>query len=143
MIIYTSYFANVRKLAASGIKPMSISLYPPRYFQGTRLYNVAPTKSILFAKNQTHEQYTQRYINEVLSKIDAKTFVEQLECMSGGMDVALCCFEVPSAFCHRHILADWLHDQLGIDVKEWNEMTVPDPVEEKHEPKQLSLFGDD
>ena len=133
MIIYTSYFANIKKLVANGIKPMSISLFPPKYFQGVKLYGVAPSKSILFAKNQTHDQYEKRYRKEILAKIDPQVFLQQLELMSGGQDVALCCFEVPSSFCHRHILAAWLNEKLGLDVKEWSE-----PVKKEH--KQLSLF---
>ena len=36
-------------------------------------------------------------------------------------DVVLLCFERPGAFCHRHVLADWLGNELGLNVKELGE----------------------
>ena len=55
MKVYTSYFANSKKLAAAGIKVIGVALYPPRWFYGFSMKNVAPTPSILYAKGQTHE----------------------------------------------------------------------------------------
>ena len=75
MKIYTSYFGNSKKLQQAGIKVIGISLYPPRWFNGISLKQVAPTKSILFANGQTQEDYTRRYRSEVLSQQDMQQFL--------------------------------------------------------------------
>lgn len=136
MKVYTSYFANSKKLASAGIKVIGIALYPPKWFYGMSLKSVAPTASILYAKNQTQEQYTERYKREVLSRVDAQKFMADLRSMGQGQDIALCCFEKPGDFCHRHILAEWLSEKTGETIKEYG---VPDKPSQP-QPEQLSLF---
>lgn len=119
MKIYTSYFGNIKKLQQAGIKAIGIALYPPRWFYGISLKQVSPTKSILFAKDQTQEEYIRRYKSEVLALQDIKQFLKTVEMASGGQDVALCCYEKPGDFCHRHILAEWIKEKAGIEIKEY------------------------
>ena len=59
----------------------------------------------------------------------------QIEMLSGGKDDALCCYEKPGDFCHRHILAKWITENTGIEITEFG-------VVEKKEPEyeQASLF---
>lgn len=135
MNVYTSYFANSKKLAQAGIKVIGVALYPPRWFNGVSIRDVAPTPSILFAKSQTHEQYTERYINEVLSILNPQQFMAYLRSLSQGHDVALCCYEKPGDFCHRHILAEWLSDNTNETITEWGVSDRP------RQPEQLNLFG--
>ena len=33
----------------------------------------------------------------------------------------LCCFESNPEECHRRVLAQYIHDLLGIDVPEWRD----------------------
>lgn len=127
MRIYTSYFGNIKKLQQAGIKVIGISLYPPRWFNGISLKQVAPTKSILFANGQTQEEYTRRYRSEVLSQQDMQQFLKTVEQASGGQDVALCCYEKPEDFCHRHILADWIKEKLGIEISEYGYTPKKEP----------------
>lgn len=127
MKIYTSYFGNSKKLQQAGIKVIGISLYPPRWFNGISLKQVAPTKSILFANGQTQEDYTRRYRSEVLSQQDMQQFLKTVEQASGGQDVALCCYEKPEDFCHRHILADWIKEKLGIEISEYGYTSKKEP----------------
>lgn len=127
MRIYTSYFGNSKKLQQAGIKVIGISLYPPRWFNGISLKQVAPTKSILFANGQTQEDYTRRYRAEVLSQQDMQQFLKTVEQASGGQDVALCCYEKPEDFCHRHILADWIKEKLGIEISEYGYTLKKEP----------------
>lgn len=127
MRIYTSYFGNSKKLQQAGIKVIGISLYPPRWFNGISLKQVAPTKSILFANGQTQEDYIRRYRSEVLSRQDMQQFLKTVEQTSGGQDVALCCYEKPEDFCHRHILADWIKEKLGIEISEYGYTPKKDP----------------
>lgn len=127
MRIYTSYFGNSKKLQQAGIKVIGISLYPPRWFNGISLKQVAPTKSILFANGQTQEDYTRRYRSEVLSLQDMQQFLKTVEQASEGQDVALCCYEKPEDFCHRHILADWIKEKLGIEISEYGYTPKKEP----------------
>jgi hypothetical protein len=63
-----------------------------------------------------------RLFMEQLSKLHASDVVEKITKLSAGKDVALLCFEKPSdptAWCHRGQVSGWLHDELGIEVREF------------------------
>lgn len=135
MKIYTSYFAKATSLRQAGIVPIGIALWPPRFFRGVSMSQVAPRRYML-NDQLTDEEYTRMYRNDVLRLVDARAFVRQLEEAGHGMDVALCCFEKPGDFCHRHILAEWLTEQTGIEVREYGVSDKP----EAPKPEQASLF---
>lgn len=120
MKIYTSYFANGQKLKKAGIQMIGIALFPPKWFGGNSIPYVAPTWSILHNSSDS-EEYTKRFKSEVLAKRDPQTFLKMIEAMSQGKDVALCCFEKPGDFCHRHIVAEWMKETLGLEVSEYVE----------------------
>lgn len=111
---------------------IGIALYPPRWFHGQTLHSVSPTHSILH--EESHEVYTERFKKEVLAKVAPRMFVEDIERISGGNDVALCCFEKPDDFCHRHIVAEWLNEKLGLGVEEFG-------ISKEPKYKQGDLFG--
>ena len=115
MKIYTSYFAKAAILRKAGIVPIGVALWPPRFFRGISMKQVAPRRYMLDDR-LTDEEYIRMYRNDVLRLVDARSFIQDLERASRGMDVALCCFEKPGDFCHRHILAKWLNEQTGIEV---------------------------
>lgn len=119
MRIYTSYFSNARTLQVHNVMIIGIALYPPRWLRVISLRQVAPTYSIL-KQTSSDEEYTRRYKAEVLSKVDIKQFVSDIQNLSGGRDVALCCFEKPGEFCHRHLLAERMNE-YGYDVQEYEE----------------------
>lgn len=118
MKIYTSYFAKAAILRKVGIVPIGVALWPPRFFRGISMKQVAPRRYMLDDR-LTDEEYIRMYRNDVLRLVDARSFIQDLERASRGMDVALCCFEKPGDFCHRHILAKWLNEQTGIEVSEF------------------------
>ena len=120
MKIYTSYFANLKNLEKEDIFPIGICCYPPKWFDGPNLGAIAPTPDILEKCKSSHAEYEKRYKAEVLSIFkDVSTLINRISYISGGKDVALCCYEKPSDFCHRHIVAKWLEEQAGIEVKEF------------------------
>ena len=120
MKIYTSYFANLKNLEKEDILPIGICCYPPKWFNGPNLGAIAPTPDILEKCRSSHAEYEKRYRAEVLSIFkDVSTLINKISYISGGKDVALCCYEKPSDFCHRHIVAKWLEEQAGIEVKEF------------------------
>ena len=120
MKIYTSYFANLKNLEKENIFPIGICCYPPKWFNGPNLRAIAPTPDILEECKSSHAEYEKRYKAEVLSIFkDINILINRISYISGGKDVALCCYEKPSDFCHRHIVAKWLEEQAGIEVKEF------------------------
>ena len=131
MKIYTSYFANMRAFSKDGIMAISIARYSPRWYQGPQFTAVAPT-SYMLSGACSHEEYLRKY-DEILSRLNPQQIVSSIESISRGKDVALCCYEKPGDFCHRHLLSEWLRKN-GYDVKEW------EPEEKKDQNKQLSLF---
>lgn len=136
MKIYTSYFAKAAILRKAGIVPIGVALWPPRFFRGISMKQVAPRRYML-NDSLTDEEYISMYRNDVLRYVDARSFIRQLEEAGRGMDVALCCFEKPGDFCHRHILAKWLNEQTGIEVSEFG---VAESKQETPKPEQQSLF---
>lgn len=117
MKIYTSYFGNIKRLNASGITPICVARWKPKFFNGSCLSNVAPTKYML-SDNCSHEEYLRLY-DDILRKLDISVVIAQIRQFSAGHDVALCCYEKPGDFCHRHILAKWITEKTGIEVKEF------------------------
>ncbi len=130
MKIFTSYFAKGKTLKAHNVKMISISLYPPPNVKCAAIPDLAPTKSILFDKYMTEERYTHRFLSEVLSKLDARSIIDQIATISKGSDAALCCYETPDNFCHRHIVARWLTENTGIEIHEFGKTNA----------KQTALF---
>ena len=131
MKVYTSYFANSKNLSKEGIVVISIARYSPKWFSGQRYTKVAPTGWML-SNNCTHDQYLRSYDN-ILRHLNPNEVIREVGELSQGRDVALCCYEKPGDFCHRHLLADWL-TKNGIEVKEW------ESKEDKEKKMQLSLF---
>ena len=136
MKIYTSYFAKAAILRKAGIVPIGVALWPPRFFRGISMKQVAP-KRYMLNDSLTDEEYIGMYRNDVLRFVDAKSFIRQLEEAGRGMDVALCCFEKPNEFCHRHILAQWLKEQTGVDIVLFGASEANRDIPK---PQQTSLF---
>ena len=133
MKIYTSYFGNSRRLNEAGIKIICVAIGRPKFISAPQMINVCPTRYMVSGPC-THEEYLRLY-DQILARQDAHQVVKQIEMLSGGNDVALCCYEKPGDFCHRHILAKWITDNTGIEVKEFG---VVEKKEHKYE--QTSLF---
>lgn len=133
MKIYTSYFGNIRRLNEAGIFAVCVAIGKPKYLNLPQIINVAPTRYML-SDACSYEEYLRLY-DQILARQNAQQVVKQIEALSGGRDVALCCYEKPGDFCHRHILAKWITDNTGIEVKEFG-------VIEKKKPKyeQASFF---
>lgn len=118
MKIYTSYFGNAKKLHEAKIEMVNIARYKPRYFSGFSIPSVAPLPFML-KDDMTVEEYVVHYNKLVLMPLNIEKFLQTLESLSGGKDVALCCYEKPGQFCHRHLLAEWLNKKGGLDIKEF------------------------
>lgn len=106
----TSYFAKYK-----GSDGVAICLYKPYWFKGEHYPTLAPTKEILEDyKNGDidEEEYIRRYKEDVLSKLNPKEVYNDLK------DKVLLCYERYDKFCHRHIVAQWLSEELDVNIKE-------------------------
>ena len=119
MNIYTSYFAKGKTLKAKGVKMIGIALYAPTNVKCLSMPQLAPSHSILYDKYRTDDRYTHRYQSEILRKLDPKKVLADIMALAQGSDVALCCYEKPGDFCHRHIVAKWLMENTGVVIEEF------------------------
>jgi uncharacterized protein (DUF488 family) len=131
MEIYTSYFAKEKKLKVKSIVPIGIARFPPKFFYGQNLFDLAPRPDML---RMSEEQYDREF-KKILARLNPQQIYEQIQKMSGGRDVALLCFEKSGDPCHRYMVADWLNKELRLNIKEFD--YVP---KSKPEGVQGSLF---
>ena len=118
-MIYTSYFAKIRSLPEN-VEPVSIALWPPKWYSGLQYRKLAPTKEILdnWRRNKNKENYIRAYRDRVLNHLNPDNVVRELHTLTNKPDIALLCFEKPGIFCHRHLVAYWLNNH-GIECLEW------------------------
>jgi len=134
MRIFTSLFARTARLEKTGIVPISIALWNPRWYDGAAMRSVAPTAYMVNA-DISRERYVELYNREILGRLRAEDVVAEIETLSNGKDAALLCYEKPGDFCHRRLLAEWLTRETGIEVEEFDpERHSPAPGKTDAEP---------
>ena len=108
--IYTSHFGNLSKLEKKGIKPISIALFPPKWYDGDALLDLTPDLTIFtgYKENIITEERFKKFYKYKIKQLGKERILKMIEDIADGQDVALICFEAPGGFCHRHILADYL-----------------------------------
>ena len=118
MKIFTSYYAKIKKIPNSYVL-ISIAGRCPDFYTGIEYKVLAPKYSFfkIYKENHDVKYYTKCFNNEVLSHLSPDKVVEHLQSLSNGKDVVLLCYEKPSDFCHRKLVARWLCD-AGYDVQE-------------------------
>lgn len=119
MKIYTSYFAKLNKID-SNIKPVAICAMIPKNIKIPNIKKLAPTWDILkeYKTTNNKDKYTLRYKSEVLQHISCQKLLNKLESYSEGKDIVLICYEKPTDFCHRHIVAEWINENSEYQVEE-------------------------
>ena len=116
--IYTSYFANWRNFPEGSLM-IGVTRFPPTFWEnGINIAALAPSEDLLRRyKNKQIDEYVFKtiYLTELADRgFNSKAVRNLLNAVSKNRDIVLCCYEKPEDFCHRHILAEW----LGEDVKE-------------------------
>lgn len=114
--IYTSYFASWRNFPEGSLE-VGVTRFAPKGLQ-INLPALAPSESLL-RQWRSHEidefMFKHKYITELKDRGLTPNGVRALLSeFLDKRDIILCCYEKPNEFCHRHILAEW----LGEDVKE-------------------------
>ena len=119
-MIYTSYFANIKKMPAN-IVPISICGRAPDGYHGLQYRKLAP-KFWFFKKwklDQDCDFYITQFRQEVLKPVRSDVVEQELYSLAKSQDIVLICYEKPTDFCHRHIVRQWLNDN-GIKCEEYH-----------------------
>jgi len=111
IIMKTSYFSKSGALP----KAVSIARSHPKGWHGREFKQLAPPWQLLalYKLNGDEEVFTDSYTKLVLEKLDPLWVYLKL-----GEDSVLLCWEGPSKFCHRRLVAEWLYNHLNIKVLE-------------------------
>lgn len=122
-MIYTSYFARYQNPKAlpedikekfQKLRGMSIALRSPSWFKGEYFRFLAPSENLLHQYKKKlidAEEYERLYYLQI-ADLNAAELRKRLD------KSILLCWEKPNLFCHRHLVAKWLHDKTGTTVKE-------------------------
>jgi uncharacterized protein YeaO (DUF488 family) len=126
-MIYTSYFSKLKKLPKD-IIPVSICAKAPSWYDGLEYKKLAPSYDILmqYKSNPNEEVYIKRFKEEILNKrlpsqtvVDLLALVGNFKGLNYSPSICLVCYEKPTDFCHRHLVADWLKEN-GYSCEEIN-----------------------
>jgi len=112
--MYTSYFSNLRNVNY----PVSICSKAPAWYHGPQYKVLAPKYNFFMEwKYGSHkgdnEYYIKMFKSLVLDQLSIDKVIDDISKFYPGVsvnDITLICYEVPTAFCHRHLVADWLTD---------------------------------
>lgn len=116
--MYTSYYGNPNIKGLPNL--VSISQGVPKGIP-CRVYKaLAPTWEMIkrYHKDRDEQAYIKEYA-KILAKLDPHKVYEDL-----GGDAILLCYEKPGEFCHRHLVADWLSKELGLNIVELDKEVV-------------------
>jgi uncharacterized protein (DUF488 family) len=107
----TSYFAK----SANHPNAVSIAGKTPSWYHGREYKKLAPKYAFFKKYKEDGDQsyYIEHYYKEVLNKLDPEKVLKEL-----GANALLLCYETPEKFCHRHLVAQWFKDTLGIFIAE-------------------------
>ncbi len=135
----TSYYTRLNKIDLENYKPIAISGDEGRMvvFTGEGMRKLSPYpffrkwkafedeienkfKNGLLTKDEygqlkekNQQSYIEKFYNIVLKPLDAKEIYNQL-----GENAVLLCFEKPTEFCHRFLVAGWLELNLDLQIDE-------------------------
>ena len=119
-MIYTGYWAKIDYYKSNGLVPVGISGWTPDGYTGKTYKRLAPKYSWWkeWHDNKLSEQwYIDKYYETVLDVLNPTEVATQLQQISDN--VILLCFETPEKFCHRHLVARWIKEKTGINVREY------------------------
>ena len=130
--MFTSYFAQVPNIEY----PVSIARINPEWYDRAVYPKLAPSKELLYDfKYGVHRGDKDFYTDVFLKYLDTLDFKEVMSELSAiyGPDVldrlTLLCYEKPSDFCHRHLVANWL-TQHGADISECKFNELPNIIDD-------------
>lgn len=126
-MIYTGYYAKIKKYEQNGLITVGISGKIPDGFNGKRYQKLAPKYYWWHEwrdNKLSNEWFKERYNETVLNTLDAVSVAQELK--SFGENIVLLCYETPEKFCHRHLVAEWLNASVNLNVCEFEIKSQPD-----------------
>jgi uncharacterized protein YeaO (DUF488 family) len=123
MKIFTSYYANVKKIEGYKVQ-ISVSV-PTDALVDYNFGSISPDKSTLWNhKNKVinNAQYTAEYMTKL--NANKEQILAEMKQIIANANLAkedrviLLCWEGKSKFCHRHLFADWYKQQTGTEITE-------------------------
>lgn len=123
--MYTSYYST----HGTNRNAVAISVKPPEWYAGVTYPILAPTWDLVRAIKSgriTEREYTTEYL-KLIKKRGASPYRTLADL---GENAILLCYEKPTDFCHRHIVATWIEAELGIKVPEISTIRKPTLVDE-------------
>jgi len=118
----TGYFARLKDYQKINLTPISIAAKAPIWYKGDEYKKLAPKWSFYSEwKNGSHkgdnDYYIKHFKEEVLDNLDPEQVLKELEGFSGVSEdnIILLCYEKSGTFCHRHLVADWLNQNIKRD----------------------------
>lgn len=120
-MIYTSYFSKLKALPKN-VVPVSICAKAPEWYDGLQYKKLAPKYDFFMKWKENHDNnyYIKCFTEQVLNNLDPSKVYQELRNLAKSADIALICYEKPSDFCHRHLVASWLRNN-GYDCKEYGQ----------------------
>ena len=123
MEIKTGYFAKVKTYIDNGYLPISISRYSPKWFEGACITELAPSSDLLmrYKNGKTGiSEYKTEYLDYLSrSGINLEELLKPY-ISDDYKGIVLCCYEKPSDFCHRHLLADFYNRHYNMNIQEYS-----------------------
>lgn len=133
IVIKTSYFSFAKFV----VNPINISSAPKSWFKNYDIKSfrkLAPPKDLVMLYKSGHldiQEYTAIYNDKVLIQwLNGKELLDEL-IQNFGNRMTLLCWEKPSDFCHRHLVAKFLEKGTNIKVVEFDPNSPDD--EENYE----------
>ena len=101
---------------------ISISLYPSKNdFVKYEYKSLAPNWKLfenLNKKKITEDQFIKSYEDQLVSLSAEKVYEDLINLVSGFEPIIMTSIS-KKKFCHRHLVAEWLENELGIIIEEY------------------------
>jgi len=118
--VKTGFFKQITESKNNGY--VSISLYPSNNNYISYEYkSLAPNWKLfenLNKKKISEKQFINSYMEQLFC-LKAKTVYEDLKNLVFGFEPIIMTNASKNKFCHRHIVAEWLENELGIVIEEY------------------------
>lgn len=120
MNVYTSCFHRAKFLDPDRYLVVSISRFPPMWFNGPKCLSLAPSCDLLKAYHDglSWSSYVSRYQSEVLDRVDVRSVLADIAKECHGRDMVLCCYEYSPVHCHRSLVAGYVQALYGYSIKD-------------------------